>query len=620
MLAVVLTLGLLDLVIWFVYRNRGAAPIGLMIVASVIMLGIIGGGTASKMAGLRGGGAALATSLGAVAIDPTTQDPQLRRLVNIVEEMSLASGVPMPRLFVMPREESINAFAAGFTASDAAITVTGGALHSLNRDELQGVIGHEFSHILNGDMRLNIRLIGVLAGLQLLALIGLRIVAFGGGGRRDDKNGGNPLVVIALAAVVLGFIGRFFAGLIQAAVSRQREWLADASSVQFTRQTTGLAGALKKIAGLPSGSTLRDKQVAVQVNHMLFGEGKSHFSQAWATHPPLDERIKALEPSFDPAELQQLSERLGQNPPNGLAEDAALGLTGLAPLAHSESVPATTAPAVTHRDVDPGRLVARIGALRPVDLEHGAALSSAVPPGLRRLAGQPTTALPLVLALLVEPDPTVAAAQLDRIAARLGTETAGLVQQLGPEVQALPRILRLPLAGLSIPALTTRPVRPLDELVDLLNEVARVDHVISIFEYCLTRLVSSFVLDALSPVRRSRPGRRPLAQQQGRAETLLAVMAALGNSDPAEAQRAYAAGAAVLGVPAAGPFAAPPDPVAALDGVWDALDDVAVPDKRRLIEALIATVAADGVLAEGEAELLRVACALLHCPLPALLG
>ena len=542
--------------------------------------------------------------------------------MNIVEEMSLASGVPMPRLFVMPREE-INAFAAGFTASDAAITVTGGALHTLNRDELQGVIGHEFSHILNGDMRLNIRLIGMLAGLQLLAIIGLRIVAFGGGSRRDDKNGGNPLVVIALAAVVLGFIGRFFAGLIQAAVSRQREWLADASSVQFTRQTDGLAGALKKIAGLPTGSTLRDKQVAVQVNHMLFGEGSSHFSQAWATHPPLDERIKALDPSFDPAQLQQLSEQLSQNPPNGLAEDAALGLSSLAPLGPAASAP----PRVlglrpsTHRDVHPGRLVARIGALRPVDLEHGAALSSAVPPDLRRLAGQPTTALPLVLALLVEPDPTVAAAQLQRIAARLGAETAELVQHLSPEVQALPRILRLPLAGISIPALTTRPARPLDDLVDLLNEVARVDHQISIFEYCLTRLVSSFVMDALNPPGRSRPGRSPLTRQQGDAVTLLSVLAALGNPDPAEAQAAFAAGWTVL-VPGAPVPAlqAPPDPVAALDGVWDNLDDVAPPDKRRLIEALIATVAADGVLVEGEAELLRVACALLHCPLPALLG
>src|SRR4051812_18285012 len=265
---------------------------------TVFTLLVIACGTGSKMIALRAGGAAVAQSVGAVPVDPSTTDPRLRRFVNVVEEMSIASGVPMPRLFVLEQEPGINAFAAGYSPRDAAVTVTSGALDRLNRDELQGVIGHEFSHVLNGDMRLNVRLIGLLNGILLLGLVGLRFLQFGGGRSRDSK-GGSPLLVIAIALVVLGFVGQFFAGLIKAAVGRQREWLADASSVQFTRQTTGLVGALKKIAGLPTGSTLSDRHSAKQVSHMLFGEG-SRLSSLYATHPPLDKRIAALDPTFNP--------------------------------------------------------------------------------------------------------------------------------------------------------------------------------------------------------------------------------------------------------------------------------------------------------------------------------
>ncbi len=174
------------------------------------------------------------------------------------------------------------------------------------------MIGHEFSHILNGDMRLNIRLIGLLNGILLLGLVGLRVLAFGGGGRSNDRGGGaSPILLVALAMMILGFVGQFFAGLIKAAVSRQREWLADASSVQFTRQTTGLEGALKKIAGVPTGSTLRDTRSAQEVSHMLFGEGGRSFSQLFATHPPLLKRIAALDPAFQPAQIAGVGGEVG---------------------------------------------------------------------------------------------------------------------------------------------------------------------------------------------------------------------------------------------------------------------------------------------------------------------
>ncbi|TAM91617.1 MAG: peptidase M48, partial [Jatrophihabitans sp.] len=254
----------IDVVVFVVARAYAPhSAIGWLVAATVITVLVVGGGTLFKTVALRsGGGTAVALSTGATPVDPTTSDPLLRRLLNVVEEMSIASGVPMPRVFVLAREPGINAFAAGYTPADATITVTGGALHMLNRDELQGVIGHEFSHILNGDMRLNIKTIGLLYGILLLGLIGLRVLYFGGGsgGRgRDRDNNAAPLLAFALAMTILGFVGQFFASLIKAAITRQREWLADASSVQFTRQTSGLEGALKKIAGVPTGSQLQDK-------------------------------------------------------------------------------------------------------------------------------------------------------------------------------------------------------------------------------------------------------------------------------------------------------------------------------------------------------------------------
>ncbi len=368
-LAVIAIIAAIDLVV-FVVTSRGTTggTVAWIVVATVVTILIITGGTVSKMVALRGGGSAVALSVGAVPVDPTTSDPQLRRFINVVEEMSIASGVPMPRLFVLEREAGINAFAAGYTPADAAITVTGGALHQLNRDELQGVIGHEFSHILNGDMRINVRLIGLLAGILLLGLIGLRVLAFGGGGRSRD-NKGSPILFIAIAFLVLGFVGQFFAQLIQAAVSRQREWLADASSVQFTRQTTGLAGSLKKIAGLPTGSALQDTASERQVNHMLFGEGKRSFSALWATHPPLIERIQALEPGFRPDEIKQLRNDYRANPPNGMAEDLALGLV---------SGPPAAAPTVS---VSPETVAGRVGTFSPDDLARGAAISAQIPAG-----------------------------------------------------------------------------------------------------------------------------------------------------------------------------------------------------------------------------------------------
>src|SRR5690625_1971717 len=274
-------------------------------------LTIISIGSAYRIIQLRAGGSRVAEMMGGRRVDRATSDPDERRLINVVEEMAIASGVPVPEIFILDREKSINAFAAGYSPNDAAVAVTDGTLRTLNRDELQGVIAHEFSHILNGDMRLNIRLIGVLNGILVLHLIGLiliRSLAYSRTGatrsRRSSGGGGSGGIVIAIiiigsALMIIGYIGVLFSRMIQAAVSRQREYLADAAAVQFTRNPSGIANALRKIGGASFGSRIRDPH-ANEASHLFFANGlSSSFSNLFSTHPPLTKRIQAIDPSFD---------------------------------------------------------------------------------------------------------------------------------------------------------------------------------------------------------------------------------------------------------------------------------------------------------------------------------
>ena len=615
--AVLAIIILVDVVVLIAARPPDVASvIPLLIGVSAVTILIIAGGTFFKMLALRAGGSAVALSVGAVPIDPTTSDPALRRFVNIVEEMSLASGVPVPRLFVLEQEPGINAFAAGYSPADAAITVTAGALKQLNRDELQGVIGHEFSHVLNGDMRLNVRLIGLLNGILLLGLIGVRVLYFGGGGREDRKGGAAPILVIAIAFTILGFVGQFFASLIKAAVSRQREWLADASAVQFTRQTTGLEGALKKIAGVPTGSALRDARSAKEVSHMLFGEGGKSFTQLFATHPPLFERIKALDPSFRPEEIEELHAQWQAVPPNGLAEDISLGLAGRAP-AQLPQAPPTPTPTMR---TTPAEVSARVGTLTPEDLARGAALSSQIPPELRQLASQGSTVIPLVLAMTLDTAPEIRAAQVAIVVDRMGQPDAAAASGLADLLAVLPPQLRLPVLSIAAPLIAAQPKPTLDVLVTTVEELARADGSISVFEYCLTRLIAGYIRDAQDPSGRSRPGRTDVRRVESAAFTLLAAVAATGNDDPSAAQRAFTSAIAALIPGASVPYQPPTDTWRALDEVWAPLDALEPKYKQRLIEALVVAIRDDGDLTLNEAELLRTTCALLHCPLPAFIA
>ena len=341
------------------------------------MSALVGGGSLFKIASLSGGGHTVAELLGGRLLHPDTRDADERRVLNVVEEMAIASGSPVPPVYLLEKERGINAFAAGYTPDDAVIGVTRGCIQTLSRDELQGVMAHEFSHILNGDMRLNIRLMGVLFGILLIGIAGwilFRSTLYSGMRASDDRKGGNPLPLIGLALYVIGYVGVFFGRLIQAAVSRQREYLADASAVQFTRNPEGIAGALKKIGAIAEGSKLETPE-AGEAAHMYFGDG---VGGAWlslmATHPPLADRIRRVDPSFD-GDFSKVS---------------------LAPPSHAQIDRADATPPKPSTKgrmrFDPVEAITKIGTVDPQRLAYAAGLLESLPSPVQNLTRNPYSA------------------------------------------------------------------------------------------------------------------------------------------------------------------------------------------------------------------------------------
>ena len=580
---------------------------GLLVGVSLLTLAVIGLSSLGKMASLRSGGGKVARELGGVPVPEDTRDPHLRRLRNVVEEIAIAASVPVPEVYVLDGEEGINAFAAGWSPSDAAVAVTRGALERLNRDELQGVIAHEFSHILNGDMRLNIRLMGVLFGILVLGIIGQRVLIYGRGGRGKD---GSAVLLVALAVMIVGYVGVFFGRMIKAGISRQREYLADASAVQFTRQTTGLAGALKKIAGAPSGSRLAAAE-AEEVSHMLFGDGVG-YSALFATHPPLAARIRALDPQFDPAQLPALAQRHAAAPPDGLEEDRAMGL--------AEGMPGTALPAsASEIALVPGRVRDQVAEPGHDDYRRAGALVKAIAPELRAAAASHEGSVALVLGLLLDPRTEVRMAQRRAIEASLGPAAAGHAESAAEATRGLHPLLRLPLLDLAFPVLRRRPRAELERLVGCVQALVHADGRVGLFEYCLGVLLQRQVVESLDPSRYRPGGRRKLARSADALADLLSTLAAHGHADEDGARRAFAAGMQCALPQVARSYRPPGDWRAALDRALPQLDALDPGGKSLVLEAMVVASSHDGRVSVAEAELLRTMSAYLHLPLPPLL-
>ena len=585
-----------------------AYPGPLLATAAITALFIIGA-SLYKTTVLSAGGGRVARQMGGTLVPADVTDPLRRRLRNVVEEIAIASGVPVPEIYVLEEESSINAFAAGYAPGDAAVAVTRGTLELLNRDELQGVIAHEFSHILNGDMRLNIRLMGVLFGILALGLMGRMVLRGGYHGRlmSSRRSKGAPVVLlIGLGVAILGWIGVFFARLIKAGVSRQREYLADASAVQFTRQTNGIANALKKIGGYKEASYIRAADPE-EISHMLFGSG-ARFTGLFATHPPLGERIRALDPSFretDYPDVRPVS--MGE----GTADEAASALA------------ASGAPGQPASMTDlPDSVADAAGNPGAEDVAYARQLRRSIPATLYDAAHSVELAYLLVIALIIDRGDTHRGRQLRFVEEQLGAERARIVTRLHDGVTSMNAEHRLPLLEIAFPAVKLRPPAQLEYLVELAGRLIDVDGQVDLYEYCFYRVLRISLGQAANPAGYPGPRREARRELRKAVIDLLTVVADYGHRDAASSERAFEAGKAYLGKWAAEHQYESKEryTLRALERSLDLLTALNGKARSLVLKAVTAVAVHDNRVTTAETELIRTVCASLDVPLPPLIA
>jgi len=580
---------------------------------SLVTLTIIGVGSLYRISALSAGGRAVSEMMGARAVNPTTTDPDERKLLNVVEEMAIASGVPVPQVYVMDEEDGINAFAAGHQPGDATVTVTRGCMKLLSRDELQGVIGHEFSHILNGDMRLNLRLMGIIFGILCLAIIGRVLLQTARGSR-----GQNPLPLLGLVLLLIGWIGVFFGRLIQAAVSRQREFLADASSVQFTRNPGGITGALKKIGGLGENGSRVSHAHAEELSHMFFGNGVSEpFIGLLETHPPLTQRIRVFEPNFDgqfptvrydgrDQPPEETSKPKRQPAPNLFG--TVLGGAVLSSGARDEP------PVIQSHSVLPN-----LGNPTPLHLKYAEQLRDSLPDSVKAATREPLDAVALIYAILLSNDEPTRTEQLAELAKRVDPAIEQKAAALYPDVSTAAARAHLPMISLALGTLRRLSADQYAQFSQTLQWLIESDGKVELFEYVIQKII----LHHLAPVfgRAPRPvvqfySMKPLVPD---CAVLLSGLANVGSNDIAEIQKAFAVGMPYLRAPDETDLVLLPREQCSVNRIDAALNRLAQASpliKKNLLEACLHTIGADGVMQEAEAELLRAISDTLDCPMP----
>ncbi len=508
------------------------------LVSSVVCIAII-----FKWFQLGSGGKSVAESLGGARIQPNTDNPDEKRVLNVVEEMALASGMPVPPVYLLHHELGINAFAAGKTPADAVIGVTKGCATSLTREQLQGVIAHEFSHILNGDMRLNLQLVAMLNGIVFIGGVGRMLLHTRGGHRRHSygvshgssnrrSSGGAQLMMLGLALVVLGWLGSLFGSLIRASVSRQREFLADASAVQFTRNPQGIADALKVIGGYQYGTVLEQTEPE-EVSHLFFGRALNSLTGLFSTHPPLIERISRIDPHWDgnyilpkPSETaarEQLeAEQAAQREAKRQKQQALAG----AVIASSLGVPLP----------EEGTVAAAEDTL------------DAIPDRLYSASREPLGAMAIVLALLLDCEKEVKQKQFELL---LQSPTQGLlaeIEKVTKDISRLDIVLRLPLLEICIPALKCMSSAQYRLFKRQMMLLIQADQSIEFFECCLYQLVRHYLDVEFMDEAPSKPKYARIEQVAESFHHVLSIMTCYAHEQIDDAEKAFNRGANTVGL------------------------------------------------------------------------
>lgn len=580
------------------------------------------GGTLFKVIELRsGGGTGVASRLGGRRLYPNESGLAERKLLNVVEEMAIASGVPVPPVFLM-EEPGINAFAAGYTPSDAVVGVTRGAIEQLSREQLQGVIAHEFSHILNGDMKMSIRLIGILHGILLLGLTGqllLRSTFFSGRGSSDRNKGSAVLVILAigLALMVLGFIGTFIGGLMKAAVSRQREYLADASAVQFTRNPDGIGGALKRIGAASSGSRLKTA-AANEASHMFFAQGVFEgFSGLMATHPPLTKRILAIEPNWDGKYPEPIAA-----PTSKRGRPSTAAAAGVSQLAGSvaevnEAIDDTAGEIIDLGIVD--HAVDQVGEPQEIHRRYAAQVIAELPQVVRDAAREPHEARAVVYCLLLDARREVRQKQIAALRQTADPAVLQAASKLQRPVAGVEARGRLPLVDMCMPALRSMSASQFEVFSKCVHALVVADENLGLFEWTLGLMIARHLEPQYRKEHRVVTLYYGLQRLGDECSMLLSTLAHVGHSDQ-QAEQAFRTAVPLLPKVKLQWLPRNACSLAKLKEALDTLSRVAERQRGQLLDACAEVICADGEVKVAEAELLRGIADLLDCPVPPLIA
>lgn len=572
-------------------------------------------GSLYKIMILSAGGKVVAESLGGQLIPQNTADLKLRRLLNVVEEMAIASGTPAPPVYLLRDEPGINAFAAGFSPRDAVIGVTQGTIDHLSREQLQGVIAHEFSHIFNGDMRLNIRLIGVLHGILMLGIIGYYLFYSTSHSRRGQSRGegSGGILALAIGLMVIGFAGTFFGGLIKAVVSRQREYLADASAVQFTRNPDGIAGALKRIGGLKFGSKI-ESPGAPEASHAFFAQGVSGFMQAMAaTHPPLAKRILRIDPQWD-----------GKYFSSDLSDDA--GVFNESERADNEETVTRAALAKSMATVAAGAAMAdvsnaidQIGNLKPETIDHARSLLAELPTTIIDAAREPYGARAVIYSLVLDSGHEVRDRQLARLQSYADADVLQLTHQLQAGVGELDIKFRLPLIDITIPALKQLSPDQYQAFRANLVALIEMDSRVDLLEWSLQKILFTHLDGQFLKRVRTKTGYSDLIHLKQEIERVLSVLAHAGQQDKSAIQNAFDAATDLLELSGLQLIAENEISVLDLDHSLEKLEKLKPMAKPQFLKACAASVLRDQRISAVEVELLRAFSDVIGCPMPTLI-
>ncbi len=547
-------------------------PAKLHYAVSGLVAAVILAVTARRIWQLSAGGPAVAHMLGAHYLERGRATASEAKLLNVVEEMAIASGIAVPPVYLLASEDAINALVAGHTPNEAVIVATRGAVHKLSRDELQGVMGHEFSHLLNGDMALNVRLVGLLAGIACFGEWGEAMVHAGADEARKksrEERGGEVLVAMFGAAIAfIGFPGLFAAEAFKAAISRQRELLADAASVQFTRNPDGIAGALDSIRYLKAGTTLRTAH-AVELSHMFFAPAIVRW-WSFATHPPIEERIRRAHPRFMQEEYRRTRHASTYRDGRVAVLDGAGNVVKVVGGIETAAMLATA-----------------MGSPRPEHVDHARQLLERLPAALKHRLATPEGAEQAILALL-------------------GAQ--GVLDGVG-------RHQALLLIDLALPALKQFEQKRRDAFLAEVNRLVQADRKVTLAEFVQATLLRQHLrAGAGKPIPTKFRKMEVVAQD---AHVILSLIAHASRSDAAVA---HAKGAAILGVDLPGPIPVAELSTARIGEALERLRHLEPFTKPRLLKACLETAAADGVFRLAEAELVRAVAATLDCPIPPVIG